>query len=72
MMDILNVVFPIIMMCVFVMMFYSIVRWLMVMASDRKNTDKRKKYARMCLICMLIIVAALFIGFVISFKRNTM
>ena len=72
MMDMINVVFPIFMLGVFGTMLYSVVRWLMVMASDRGNTDKRKKYARICLICMLLIVAAMVVGFVISFKRNTM
>ena len=71
-MDMINAIFPFVMLGIFGTMLYSVVRWLMVMASDRTNTDKRKKYARLCLICMLLIAVAMVVGFVITFKRNTM
>ena len=67
-----NSVFPVFYMGVIILLNYSIIRWIAVVISDRKALDRRKKYARLCLICMLVIALMLFLSFVINFNNNRM
>ena len=71
-MKIFYAVFVIVYMCVFGLIFYSVIRWLGVFIADRKDLQRRKRYASICGICMLIIVISMIASFVINFRRNTM
>lgn len=57
---------------IFLLILYSVIRWVGAMVADRKNEEKRKKYARMCAIGILILVVAMILGFIVNYSRNTM
>ena len=40
----------------FIVQAYAIIRWVGVMFADRSNTRRRKKYAYMVLICVVILM----------------
>ena len=40
----------------FLTVFYSVIRWLAVFIADRQDTKRRKKYAIMCAVCILILI----------------
>lgn len=71
-MDIINLLVVIVVSCLWVLFFYSIIRWGITFVLDRSNTDKRKKYARLCLICILIMGFLMLISLAINIKRNMM
>lgn len=71
-MDALNWIATIIICGLFGLLFFSVVGWLVCMLIDRQNVERRKKFATMCLIAMLALVALMIVSFIINFKRNTM
>ena len=71
-MDPLNLIATIVICCVFGLLFFSVIGWLVCMIIDRQNIKRRKKYATMCLIAMLALVLLMLVSFIINFKRNTM
>ncbi|MCR5002243.1 MAG: hypothetical protein K6A71_10660 [Lachnospiraceae bacterium] len=71
-MDMITKVFPVFYTCICFLMLYSVIGWIAVFITDRKDIKRRKKYAWICLACMGIMIFALLAGFIITFKRNTM
>jgi hypothetical protein len=71
-MEILYTVFPFFYTGMVLLLMYSIIRWIAVVIADRKALDRRKKYARLCLFCMIVIALMGFLSFVISFNHNRM
>ena len=54
-----------------VLIVYSAIRWVGVLGADRDHEGKRKKYAKMCLVGILLLAAVTLIGFIVNFSRNT-
>ncbi|MCR4792252.1 MAG: hypothetical protein K5871_05850 [Lachnospiraceae bacterium] len=55
----------------FIVQAYAIIRWIAVMIADRGNTAKRKKYAYMVLICVVILMCMGVLSVAIALARNT-
>ena len=71
-MDRFNWIAAIIIGGLFALIIFSVIAWLVCMLIDRENVARRKKYATLCLIAMLALVAIGIASFIINFKRNTM
>ena len=56
----------------FGLMFYSVIRWIAVFLSDRSDIARRKKYAIMCLISIVIIILVMAVSFIVSIQKNSM
>ena len=55
-MEIIINIFPIFYTGIYLLMFYSVIRWIAVFIADRKDIKRRKKYALIYLGCMGIMV----------------
>ena len=71
-MSILEIAFTVFMMATFGLLLFSVIGWLVVFLVDRQNVVRRKKFAIMCLISVGIIVLAMVVSTVITFRRNSM
>lgn len=71
-MSLLNVLEIIVIGGLFSLEFFSVIAWLVCMLTDRKNLQRRKKYATMCLVSIVALILIMIVSFILNFKRNTM
>ena len=71
-MDGINLIYMVFILGIFGLMFYSLIRWVVVFIVARDDKARRKKYAIMCLISIVMIAFMMISSFIVNFNHNTM
>lgn len=69
-MDFFNTIYMVLFLGCAGLLFGSIILWIATVITDRENEEKRKKYAKIVLIIMILAVLMGVAIFIINFKRN--